>query len=142
MTSQTNPDWETFTQRIKNSLEHAEAENAKLRKTESRLQIITLISSAAATLVAGITAAQGPLVGNGEQGWQLACIIAAVFAFIGTISTGLNQQLRINDRRIESVQCVGRLKSLDVAVATGSRNRDEIKKDYEEVARTFPELVK
>jgi hypothetical protein len=142
MASQVNPEWETFTQRIKNSLAYAESQTTKLRKTESRLQIITLISSAAATLVAGITAAQGPLVGNGEQGWQLACIIAAVFAFIGTVCTGLNQQLRINDRLTESVQCVGRLKSLDVAVTTGSRNRDEIKKDYEETARTFPELVK
>jgi hypothetical protein len=142
MQAQINPSWENFTLRIKNSLEYAERQAANLRKTETRLQVITLVSSAAATLVAGVTAAQGPLVGEGDQGWRLACIAAAVFAFVCTVSTGLNQQLRINDRLAENIQCVGRLKSLDVAIVTGSRTRDEVKKDYEEVARTFPELIK
>lgn len=69
------------------------------------------------------------------------CIIAAVFAFGSTASTGLHQQLKIGDRLSEGTQCVGRLKSLDVVMTTGSRGWDEIAKEYEEIAKTYPELI-
>ena len=101
----------------------------------------SIVSSAITTLVAGFTAAQGPLIGQEESGWRLACTVAATFGFVSAVCVGLNQQLKISDRLSANKECLGRLKSLDVSMATGSRNREEISKEYEEIVRLYPELV-
>lgn len=127
--------------RARASLARAQQIVSGLGRTHARLLVAGMATSAAATLVAGITAAQGPVLGQGPEGWRLACIVAAVLAFGSTVSTGLHQQLKIGDRLSEGTQCVGRLKSLDVVMTTGSRGWDEIAKEYEEIAKIYPELI-
>lgn len=141
MSEEPTLDRNALTQRARASLIRAEEIVSGLRKAHTRLLVLGMATSAAATLVAGITAAQGPMLGQGPEGWRLMCIIAAVFAFGSTASTGLHQQLKIGDRLSEGTQCVGRLKSLDVVMTTGSRGWDEIAKEYEEIAKTYPELI-
>ena len=141
MSKESTKDRDVLKRRVKASLRKAEEIASRLRKTNTRLLVAGIASSAVSALVAGITAAQGPVFGEGTEGWRVACIIAAVFAFISTISTGLNQQLKISDRLSAGTQCVGKLKSLDVVIATGSRHWEEIVKEYEEIARTYPELI-
>jgi hypothetical protein len=126
---------------VKASLLKAEGIISGRRKANTSLLVTGMATSAASTFVAGLTAAQGPLIGEGIEGWRVSCIIAAVFAFAATISTGLSQQLKINDRIAEGTQCVGKLKSLDVAITTGSRSWEEITKEYEEIAKTYPEFI-
>jgi hypothetical protein len=126
---------------VKASLQKAEGIISGRRKANTSLLVTGMTTSAASTLVAGITAAQGPLIGSGIEGWRVSCIIAAIFACAATISTGLSQQLKINDRILEGTQCVGKLKSLDVAITTGSRGLEEISKEYEEIAKTYPEFI-
>jgi hypothetical protein len=127
--------------RVKESLRKAEGIASTLRKTNTRLLVASISSSAISTLVAGITAAQGPVIGVGIDGWRVTCIIAAVFAFVSTVSTGLSQQLRISDRLSGGNQCVGRLRSLEVTIATGSHSWEEIVSEYEGIVRTYPELI-
>jgi hypothetical protein len=141
MSKESTPDRNALAQRVEASLQKAEGIVSGLRKANTRLLVAGMASSAAATLVAGITAAQGPVVGTGIEGWRVACIVAAVFAAASTVSTGLNQQLKISDRLAKGTQCVGRLKSLDIVIATGSRGWEEIVKEYEEIAKTYPELI-
>jgi len=100
-----------------------------------------IASSAGSTLVAGVTAATGPLVGQGDAGWRLACIVAAVFAFVATMSTGLKQQLRFSDRLAKGAQCVGKLRALDVTITTGNQDWQEIANEYKEIAKTYPEFI-
>jgi len=141
MPQEPTQDHQALAQTVKASLRKAEKIVFGLRHTHTRLLIAGIVSSAATTLVAGITAAQGPIVGDGTEGWRIACIVAAIFAFASTVCIGLNQQLKISDRLLTGTQCVGRLKSLDVGISISSRAWEEVTKEYEEIAKTYPELI-
>jgi hypothetical protein len=134
-------DHNTFTQMVKASLRSAENRTASLRTTNTRLLVAGIVSSTVTTLVAGGTAAMGSVVSLPDQGWRIACIVAAGLAFISTLSTGLAQQLRLGDRASQGNQCVGRLRALDVALATGNHTWEENAKEYEEITRIYPELI-
>lgn len=141
MSNESPKDRDALTQRVKASLQKAEESVAGLRTTNTRLIVAGVVSSAAATLVAGITAANGPVLGDGIPGWRAACIVAALFAFVSTVSTGVSQQLKFNERLTEGTQCVGQLRSLEVAMATGNRDWDETVEEYEEIAKSYPEFI-
>jgi hypothetical protein len=135
------PNREAFLKRFRASLERAEKEVERLGKWNTWLLAVSVVNSAATTLVTGITAAQGPIVGEGIPGWRLSCIIAAIFGFATTLSVGLNQQLRIGDRLSAGNECLGRLKYLDLTLDTGSRPWEEVVEEYEGVVRTYPRIV-
>jgi hypothetical protein len=137
----TSQEWQAFTQRVRDNLRQAETVSARLRQTNTRLQVTSIASSAVTTLVAGITAVQGPVVGQGDPGWRLACVVAAIFGLVSAVCVGLNQQLKLSDRQAQSYQCTGRLKALDAAITTGSRNQEEVAKEYEEIVKTYPEYI-
>jgi hypothetical protein len=141
MSAQGTADRELFAGRVKESLERARQYAGRLRKLNTRLLIASVIASAAATLVAGVTAATGPIVGEGIPGWRLACIAAAGFGFVSTLSVGAHQQLGLSDKLADGHQCVARLKFLDLAMATGSRDWDEITKEYESILTAYPEVI-
>lgn len=126
---------------IEASLKKAEGMVAGFRKTNTRILITTIVSSGASTLVAGLAAAFGQAADIGTDGWRAACIVAAIFGFISTVSTGIGQQLKISDRLSEGKQCVGKLRYLNVAITTGRSNWEEISKEYEETVKTFPEFI-
>lgn len=128
-------------QRVRANLRRAEAAAASLRKTSTRLLIASVTSSAGATLIAGITAARGPMVGEGIPGWRLACMAAAVFGFVSTLSTGINQRMKLSARLSKSMQLMGKLRSLDLMIATGSHSQNEIVEEYEELMKSHPELI-
>jgi hypothetical protein len=132
----------TIAQKVKTSLHHAEQQAESLRKNNTRLLVTGLACSSGATLVAGITATIGPVVGEGIPGWRAACIVAALFGFISTLSMGLNQRLRFSQRLSTVTQCVGKLRSLDLLIMSGEYERQEIVKKYTEIVETYPEFVK
>jgi len=123
------------------SLKKAEEVVANLQKTNTRIVVATLFSSGAATLIAGFTAAVGPSAEIGTEGWQLACILAAIFGLVSTVSTGLSQQMKYSERLAEGKTCVGKLRYLDVVIGTGSKDLGEVATEYEEIVRTYSEYV-
>ena len=129
------------TESVKASLQKAGEIVSGYRKKKNRLLFAAMISSTAATLVAGVTAAAGPMADIGTEGWRMACIIAAIFGFISTVSTGLSEQLKISDRISEGSQGIGKLKYLDVLITTGNKSWEEITEEYEEIAKAYPELI-
>ena len=129
------------TESVKASLRKAGEIVSGYQKKKNRLLFAAMISSTAATLVAGVTAAAGPMAGTGTDGWRMACIIAAVFGFISTVSTGLSEQLKISDRISEGSQGIGKLKYLDILITTGNKSWEEITDEYEEIAKAYPELI-
>jgi len=126
---------------LKASIHKAEGLLNGSQKANTRLLSTTIVSSAAATLVAGVTAAVGPVAGVGTEGWRLACIVAALFGFVSTVSTGMTQQLKIGDRLSEGKQAIARMRLLDVAITTGSKDWSAIAKEYEEIAKAYPEWM-
>jgi len=140
MARELNQDHTAFAQIVKDSLQQTQVRVSNLRKTNTWLLLVGIVSSAATTLVAGGTAVTGPVVGDGVAGWRLACIVAAIFAFMSTVCTTFTQQLRINERLTQGVQCAGRLRALDLAIATGNQSWEDITKEYGEIVKVFPEL--
>ncbi len=126
---------------IKASLQKAEGIVSGYQKNHTLLLVMTIFSSAGATAVAGITAAVGPSVNLGDEGWKFACIIAAILGLVSTVSTGLSTQLKISDRLLEGRQGLGKLKHLDVAITTGSIGWEEIAKEYVGIAQEYPDLI-
>ncbi len=139
MTQELIQDQKAFTQLVNNSLMKAQGQVSGLRKTNTRLLITNIVCSAATTLVAGGTAATGPLVGEGPAGWRISCIVAAAFAFISAVITAFMQQMNIGERLSQGHQCVSRLKELDLSIATGSQSWEEVTKEYREIIKAYPE---
>jgi hypothetical protein len=108
-------------QSVETSLKKVEGTVSSLRKNHNRILTTTIISSGAATLVAGLAAAFGPTMQIGTAGWRIACIFS--------------------DRLSEAKQCVGKLRYLSVVIATGSKDWAELMQEYEEIVKTFPEYV-
>ena len=137
---------DAFINSVKASLNTAKIKTARIRKTDSQLFIANVVSPAAATLLAGLTAAVG---GNtlfvqaasqsNDGGWRLACILVAIFGFIATVSGMFKKQF--DDRLVQGNQCVGRLLSLDLAITTGSSGWEEAAKEYGEIVKAFPEFI-
>ncbi|MBM3436856.1 MAG: hypothetical protein FJY07_11640 [Bacteroidetes bacterium] len=127
---------------IRSSLANAEKNAIKIRKFNAWLLIISIVTSAATTLVTAITAARGPIVGEGPSGWKVSCLIAAAFGFATTVCVGANQGFRFSDRGSRANECAGRLRSLDISIKTGTKNWDLITKEYEEIVSKFPEEIR
>jgi hypothetical protein len=133
-------DRDAFARIVKDRLRKAEQHTASLRNRNHGLLMTSIVSSAATTLVAGGTAAVGPMLEIGDNGWRLACIVAAALAFVSTLTMTLNQQLKMGDRLSQGYQCVSRLRLLDVNIAVGGHSWEEISREYGDIARTYPEL--
>lgn len=141
MSAESGQDQTLITKSIKSSLLKAEKFVSGRKRTNTRLLAASMAFSGASTLVAGITSAGGPIIGSGIEGWRLACIVAAVFGLTSTVSTGISQQLETTDRLSKGKECLTKLRSLDLGITTGRRNWEEIVKEYEELAISYPELI-
>lgn len=131
-----------ISQRITENLHRVMQQGAGLRRLNSTLIVTSLVSSGLTTLLTGLTAARGPVIGSGVAGWQLACVIAAVLSFVGAICTGIAQQMRVGERLAKTLECLGRLKALDASVLAGSRADSEIATEYENILRTYGEVLR
>jgi hypothetical protein len=127
--------------RIRDSLQHVEKRVIRLRKRNSWLMVSGVVTSSVATLITGVTAAIGPIVGEGTSGWRLACAVGAAFAFLSAVTVGLDRRLQTTGKLATAHQALGRLRFLDIAADTGSRTREEITKEYEEIFKAYPEIV-
>ena len=140
------PDRAAFVQTVKASLSAARTKVASLRQTNTWLFIMNVVAPALAALIAALAAVAG---GNEvfaqaarqsvDGGWKLACILVAIFGFIGTVSGVFKKQF--DDRLALGTQCVGRLLMLDSDLATQSRTFEETAREYGEIVRAFPEFV-
>jgi len=127
---------------IRSSLVNAEKNAIRIHRSGTWLLIVSIVTSAATTLVTAITAARGPIIGDGPSGWKVSCVIAAAFGFATTVCVGANQGFRFSDRGSRANECAGRLRSLDISIKTRSKNWDLITKEYEEIVSKFPEEIR
>jgi hypothetical protein len=141
MSADQNTPRSSLTEKLRASLKQAGDFVQRRKKLHTALVVSSVISSAAATLIAGLTAAQGPVVGTGTEGWRLACGAAAVFGFSATVSSGISRQLKVNEKLVLGTQCLKQLQSLEIGLSTGSKDLDEAAREYRELVHTYPELM-
>lgn len=139
-------DHEAFVQTLKSNLNNVKNKVAKIRRTDTQLFVLDIVSPAAASLIAGLAAAIGgdqmfaqAAMQSNDGGWVLACILAAVFSFIATLSGMFKKQF--DDRLATGNQCLGRLLSLDLVITTGKGDWDEAVREYADILKTFPEFI-
>ncbi|MGE5798141.1 MAG: hypothetical protein ACM34N_15255 [Ignavibacteria bacterium] len=128
-------------EKIKESLRKVNAQAGKLKKANSRLIFINLIATAIATLLAGLTAALGPLAGQGPPAWKLTCGAVAGFTALSGLMTGLHQKLSISEKLAKSFACAGRLNSLEISLSISKKDPGIAAKEYEELISSYPELL-
>ncbi len=142
----TNTDHAAFAQLVKTSLNTAKQKTDALRRRDAQLFLANVVSPAIATLIAALAAAMG---GNQifsqaalqaeDGGWRLACILAAIFSFVATISGGLKKQFE--DRLAHGNQCVGQLLRLELTLSAGVNDLETATREYGEIIKTYPEFV-
>ncbi|MBS1518455.1 MAG: hypothetical protein JSS91_10255 [Bacteroidetes bacterium] len=125
---------------IQQSLDKAELNYHKLKKTNSRFIFISLIASVIATLLAGVTAFTGPVAGQGPPAWKWTCGIVAVFTATAAVFTGLHKQLTVSERLSKSIECRGKLKSLLISLQEGG-NKDEVITEYRKIIEVYSEYI-
>ena len=133
-------DHDAFARIVKDGLRKAEQHTTGLRGRSQVLLLSSIVSSGATTLVAGGAALAGPALGFSASGWQATCFVAAILAFVSTVTTTLNQQLKLDDRLSQSYQCLSRLRLLDVHLTVGGHSWEDVNKEYGDIAKTYPEL--
>jgi len=133
---------EAIARRVTEHLRQAKVHEAELKTQKILLVVATLAGSGLATLIAGVTAANGPVVGSGIPGWRLACAAAAVLSLIGGVCAGLKDQLQVGERAARAMECLGRLGALEASVLTGMRGQSEIAAEYESILKTYPDVLR
>ena len=66
-----NQDRAVLGTRIQQCLQQVEAQTIRLRKTNTVLLVLGAVNSAIATLITALTAAVGPVIGEGPAGWRI-----------------------------------------------------------------------
>jgi hypothetical protein len=120
------------------SRRRAEAQLSLARRANTRAVLVALLASSLSAFAAGMPAALGqPMVGT----WRFTCMIAAAFAAIAAVTTGLQAQLRYADRLAAATECVGRLRALEVQASVGTLSREELAREVSEIVARYPEYT-
>jgi len=133
---------ELIAQRLTQHIQQAKAYGTGLKRVRTLLVSGALAGSGLATVVAGVTAASGPVVGSGPAGWSLACTVAAVLSLLGGVSAGMKEQLQVSERAAKATECLGRLGALEASLVTGIRGHTEIAAEYESILKAYPEVLR
>lgn len=128
-------------QRIRDNLQQAERRARRLRKTNAVLVYTSIGASGFATIVGGLTAGLGPLIGQGTGAWRFTCGAIAAASAIAGFFTGIHQRLTISERLAKAFSYVGKLRSLEVALTVSQRDPREVAKEYEQIYQEYQEFL-
>jgi hypothetical protein len=80
------------------------------------------------------------------QGWKNVCAVMAILAFIGTVSTGASNGLRVADRNARAFACAGILDGLLTELPAGAHGgaaaADRARTELARVKREYPEYFR
>ncbi|MGB3292528.1 MAG: hypothetical protein WBB01_05955 [Phormidesmis sp.] len=126
-------------QNIAKSLEHSINVVNRVDRLNTALFFTSILSAATTTMITTLAATQGPIIGTGAPGWKLSCSIAAAFGLLATLAEGF--KVRTNDQMTRSRLCIERLKLLDMSIRYSQRPVAEIDREFDEIARIYPEAL-
>jgi hypothetical protein len=125
--------------RIRENLQRVERKTSRLRRVNVQVQSVTLVLSTLATLLAGLTAANGPLVGEGPPAWRWTCGAIAVITAAGGLVAGFHQRFQLPEKLANTISCAGRLRSLDLGLRLARLSPAEASHEYEQLIASYPE---
>ena len=125
--------------RIQDNLRRVEVRAARLRRVNVRVQSANLILTTLATLLAGLTAAAGPLVGEGPPAWRWTCGAIAVVTAAAGLTAGFHQRFQLPDQLARVLSCAGRLRSLELGLQLARLSPQEASHEYEQLIASYPE---
>lgn len=128
-------------QDIRDTLQRAEESVRKLRRTNTKYIYISLVSSVLATLIAGLTAFNGPLAGQGPGAWKWTCGLVAVCTATATVFTGLQKQFTVAERLAKANECVGKLKSLIISTELPGSDQTQVLGEYKKIVELYSEYL-
>ena len=128
-------------ERIREGIRRSDRESSELKKKNSRYITVGITASALSTVIAGATAALGPLIGQGVPAWKFTCGAIAVCTGIATVFTGLQKQFSIAEQLAKATSCSGKLHSLEFGLTVNNRDTAETAKEYENVIASYPEII-
>jgi hypothetical protein len=152
--------------KVKDSIHDATSKWRHMKRLHAWFLILSFVTSAAATLLAGSTSfLEAPVIkffkveeNKKEEGykkeeeykkkeeydkknWTLICGIAAILTFSSSICVGINQVLG-DAKRVDDVRsCVGRLKALVILINGDKLSVNDILEDYAKIIEDYPELT-
>lgn len=125
--------------RIAEHLQRLDRRVGKLRRINFRVTGLNLLFTSVATLLAGMTAATGPLVGAGPPAWRWTCGIIAVTTAGAAFTTGVQQKFKVPEALARALACAARLRSLDLALQLSRLPPEEVGQEYEQLLASYPE---
>jgi len=138
----TNPSLQTeIVTKVRESLQHAEAQVKELRRRNSRFASASILFGALGTAVAGTASTTGPVIGQGAGAWKLTCLLTAAFTASATIFSALNQQLSVPDRLAKATACAGHLRALELDITLRGQDLAQVTKAYEELVERYSEFM-
>lgn len=124
-------------QRLEVELGCATRHVQRLTRQNAWLGYTSIVSGAAASLLAGGVASAGPIAGQ----WSTTCAIVAVSAAIGTIASGLQRQLAVAENLARATACAGKLDALKVGLTISRRELREVASEYERLVEGHREFL-
>jgi hypothetical protein len=125
--------------RVREHLQRVERRVARLRRLNVQTLALSLVFSTIATLLAGLTAASGPLVGEGPPAWRWSCALIALVTAAATFTTGIQQRFKVPEQLARALACAGQLRSLDLGLELARLAPDAAGAEYEQLLVSYPE---
>jgi hypothetical protein len=145
---------EELARKVKDSLQIANSKWRQLKRLYTWFLIVSFVTSAAATLLAGWTSfKKEPAIKfykmeeykkdeeYTKKNWTLICGIAAILTFSSSVCVGINQVLGNAKRVASAFSCIGRLKALDILINNDKRSVNDILEDYAKITADHPDLT-
>jgi hypothetical protein len=128
-------------QKIREDIEKVQTKAARLRRTNTTMILTSTLASGLSAILAGVTAARGPMVAAGPTGWKLTCGAIAVLSACAGLFSGLHQQLSVTDRLAKVLDCGGKLKALEISLTINYRDPVEVSKDYQVILQEHQQAL-
>jgi hypothetical protein len=125
--------------RIQENLRRVDGTATRLRRVNVRVQSANLVLTTLATLLAGLTAAGGPLIGEGPPAWRWTCGAIAVITAAAGLTAGFHQRFQLPDKLARALSCAGRLRSLELGLQLSRLTPEEATHEYEQLIASYPE---
>ena len=122
---------------VEEDLRRVEGRVRAYRRQNTYLIVGGLIASTLATLLAGGTAAAGPVIAAQAGGWRLICTIVAMASGSAAIVTGLHDRLKIGDHLANAMACAAQLSALKFSLQLGDADAKNGQEYYKSVIEKY-----